>query len=585
MNILRVALAQMNSRVGGLQENTARIKKYIQEAKNHQADIVVFPELAITGYPPEDLLLKPGFIRANLHALNDVITATQSITAVAGFVELDSDLYNAAAFISNGKLIGTARKAFLPNYGVFDEYRYFQRGTTFPVFILGGIKIGVNICEDIWYPDGPLLYQALAGDAEVIININASPYHADKQTMRERMLATRAQDNAAIVVSVNMAGGQDELVFDGGSVIFSESGSVIARAHQFREEMILADLDVSSVLRTRLHDPRRREDKLSIDTASIIRTYDPGPGVAPRRHTKKIQPSINPLCGPEEELYTSLVTGTRDYLSKNGFHKAVIGLSGGIDSSLVACIAVDALGSKNVVGAFMPSMFSSDESREDASMLAANLGIDFREIPITAVYDAYTTMFAPHFSGRKPDITEENLQARIRGNILMGLSNKFGWLVLTTGNKSEMSVGYATLYGDMAGGFAVIKDVSKTLVYQLAEYRNGLALENRKTSEGILIPERVFTKAPTAELRPNQKDEDSLPPYAVLDPILAMLIEEDMSVDEAVAAGYSRQTVLRVQHLIDASEYKRRQAPPGVKVTKKALGKDRRMPITNGYKE
>lgn len=585
MNLLRIALAQMNSRVGGLRDNTALIRRYIQEAKRRQADVVVFPELAITGYPPEDLLLKPGFIKANLDALDEVIRATDSITAIVGFVELDSDLYNSAAIITNRKMIGSARKAFLPNYGVFDEYRYFQRGTTFPVYVLDGIKIGVNICEDIWYPDGPILYQALAGDAEVIININASPYHADKQSMRERMLATRAQDNAAIVVYVNMAGGQDELVFDGGSVIFSESGSLIARAHQFREEMILADLDISSILRTRLHDPRRREDKLSFDTGNIIRTYDPGPGVKLHRHTKKVEAPVNPLCGPEEELYTALVTGTRDYLAKNGFQKAVIGLSGGIDSSLVACIAADALGKNNVSGVFMPSMYSSDDSREDAALLAANLGIQFREIPITVVYDAYTNAFAPHFSGRKPDITEENLQARIRGNILMGLSNKFGWLVLTTGNKSEMSVGYATLYGDMAGGFAVIKDVSKTMVYRLAAYRNARAENKPKTKAYSIIPERVFTKPPTAELRPNQKDEDSLPPYAVLDPILKMLIEEDMSVDEAVAAGYSRATVLRVQQLIDLSEYKRRQAPPGVKVTRKALGKDRRMPITNRYKE
>ncbi len=594
MKLLRIALAQMNSRVGGLRENADKMKGFIKEAKKNQANIVVFPELALTGYPPEDLLLKPEFIKANVKVLQDVIKAAEDITAVVGFVELDSDLYNAAALISNKKLISTARKAFLPNYGVFDEYRYFQRGTVFPVYVLNDVKIGVNICEDIWYPDGPVLYQALGGDAEVIININASPYHANKQIMRERMLATRAQDNAAAVVYVNMVGGQDELVFDGGSMIFSESGELIARAHQFKEEMLIADIDISGILRTRLHDPRRREDKLTFDPDTVIKTYKLDSKLKTQNSKLKIKRVIHSLLGQEEELYTALVTGTRDYLSKNGFQKAVIGLSGGIDSSLVACIAVDALGKNNVVGVFMPSMYSSNESREDASLLAENLGIQFKEIPITDVYDTYLNTFSAHFSGRKPDITEENIQARIRGNILMGLSNKFGWLVLTTGNKSEMSVGYATLYGDMAGGYAVIKDVSKTLVYRLAAYRNQLKTQNSrlkntnsklKIQNSKLIPERVFSKPPTAELRPNQKDEDSLPPYSVLDPILAMLIEEDMSIDEVVAAGYSRQTVLKVQHLIDVSEYKRRQAPPGVKVTKKALGKDRRMPITNRYKE
>ena len=594
MNLLKIALVQMNSRTGDLDKNVDKIKKFIREAKKNRADIIVFPELALTGYPPEDLLLKPGFIQANIHALHEVVRTTEDITAVVGFVELDSDLYNSAAFISNKRLVSTARKAFLPNYGVFDEYRYFQRGTVFPVYSMDGIKIGVTICEDIWYPDGPALYQTLGGDAGVVININASPYHANKQVMRERMLATRAQDNAAIVVYVNMVGGQDELVFDGGSVIFSETGELFARAHQFEEEMLIADIDISSVLRTRLRDPRRREDKLSFDPETIIKEYRLSSKLKAQNTKLKMKRTVHGLLGQEEELYTALVTGTRDYLSKNGFQKAVIGLSGGIDSSLVACIAVDALGKDNVIGVFMPSMYSSNDSREDASELAGNLGITFKEIPITDVYNAYGKMFSPHFRGRKPDITEENLQARIRGNILMGLSNKFGWLVLTTGNKSEMSVGYATLYGDMAGGYAVIKDVSKTLVYKLAEFRNKLKIQNskfktqdskHKIQDSRLIPERVFTKPPTAELRPDQKDEDSLPPYSTLDPILAMLIEEDMSVDEVIASGYDRQTVLKVQHLIDISEYKRRQAPPGVKVTKKALGKDRRMPITNGYKE
>ena len=586
MSFLRIALAQINSHVGALDKNVEKIKAFIKEAKKQNVDIVVFPELAVTGYPPEDLLLKPGFVKATQNALVELVNATDGICAVIGFVELDADLYNAAAFISNKKIINTVHKAFLPNYGVFDEYRYFQRGTTFSVFKLDNVRVGVNICEDIWYPDGPILYQTLGGDAEIIININASPYHIHKQLTRERMLSTRAQDNVAVVAYVNMVGGQDELVFDGGSVIFSESGELLSRAHQFEEELLIADIDINNVLRTRLHDPRRREDKLTfVPDKDVIKEYEVGIKLRHQKQSSCTEKTIYPLLGDEEELYKALVIGTRDYLFKNGFKKAVIGLSGGIDSSLVACIAVDALGKDNVIGVFMPSMYSSKESKEDASELAKNLGIHFKEIPITHIYKAYLDTLSAHFEGRKPDITEENIQARIRGNILMSLSNKFGWLVLTTGNKSEMSVGYATLYGDMAGGYAVIKDVFKTLVYKLAEYRNKLHAQNAGAKQRVLIPERVFTKPPTAELRPNQKDEDSLPPYAVLDPILTMLIEEDMSVDEVISAGFEKQTVLKVQHLIDASEYKRRQAPPGVKVTKKALGKDRRMPITNSYKE
>ncbi len=576
MNLLRIALAQMNSSVGGLEKNGDKIKQFINAAKKQHTDIVIFPELALTGYPPEDLLLKPGFIKASMNALKDIVDYTKGISAVVGFVELGADLYNSAAFINNGKLVSTAKKAFLPNYGVFDEYRYFQRGTTFPVYIMDSVRIGVNICEDIWYPDGPVLYQALGGDAEIILNINASPYHTGKQVTRERMLATRAQDNAVTVAYVNMVGGQDELVFDGGSVVFSESGELIARTRLFEEELLVVDIDVTGILRTRLHDPRRREDKLAFDADMLIEEYTIGTEIKAKQG--RIKGAIHDLPGCDKELYTALVTGTRDYVIKNGFKKVLIGLSGGVDSSLVACIAVDALGKNNVMGVFMPSMYNSNESREDAYALVKNLGIDLKDIPITDAYNAYIKTLGPHFKGLKTDITEENVQARIRGNILMALSNKFGWLVLTTGNKSEMSVGYATLYGDMAGGYAVIKDVFKNSVYGLAMYKN--------TSAGRdIIPQRVLSKPPTAELRPNQKDEDSLPPYSVLDPILAMLIEEDMSVEEVVSAGYPRKTVLQVQHLIDVSEYKRRQAPPGIKVTKKALGKDRRMPITNRYKE
>ncbi len=576
MASVRIALAQINCHVGAIDKNVDKIKLYIDEAKKRHADIIAFPELSITGYPPEDLLLKPGFVKDNIKALSEIVRYSTGISTVVGFVELAGDLYNSAAFIHDGKLVCTHKKVFLPNYGVFDEYRYFQRGTSYPVISFDNTKIGMNVCEDIWYPDGPVLYQALGGDAELIININASPYHSGKQIERERMLATRAQDNAVSIAYVNMIGGQDELVFDGGSVILSESGEVIARAYQFEEALLVADVDLSSVLRTRLHDPRRRENKLGFGTDSLLDEYDVNAVITDKPDS--IKNVINPLCEPYEELYKAIVTGTRDYVIKNGFKKVVIGLSGGIDSSLVACLSADAIGKENVIGVFMPSMFSSKESEEDAALLAKNLGIDFRIIPITDMFNAYIKAFEPQFKGLKSDITEENIQARIRGNLLMALSNKFAWLVLTTGNKSEMSVGYATLYGDMAGGYAVLKDVFKDGVYGLARYKNKAASKN-------IIPDRVLVKPPTAELRLNQKDEDSLPPYPVLDPILKMLIEEDMSVEDTVSAGYPKETVIRIQHLIDGSEYKRRQSPPGVKVTKKALGKDRRMPITNSYKE
>ncbi len=575
MRTLRIGLAQINPTVGDLSGNVRKIMDYIGRARELGVDLVAFPELAITGYPPEDLLLKPDFIEANLDCLQQIVESTRSITAVVGFVDSADDIYNAAAIIHDGALAGVYHKMYLPNYGVFDEDRYFQAGTDYPVFVLPGTSIGINICEDIWYPAGPGEVQALAGGAEVIVSISASPYYAGKGLARERMLATRAADNVAMVAFCNLVGGQDELVFDGNSVIFDERGELVVRGKQFEEDLIVADLDVGSVFRQRLHDPRRRKEKLAADVGRVSRIALPeveSRGEKPPLPARRME-RLDPLA----EIYQALVLGTRDYVHKNGFQKVVIGLSGGIDSSLTAAIAVDALGKENVVGVFMPSRYSSEESRVDAGKLAENLGIRFLSIPIDDTFQAYLDMLSAPFAGVEPDVTEENVQARIRGNILMALSNKFGWLVLTTGNKSEVSVGYCTLYGDMAGGFAVVKDVPKALVYQLAGHVNGSAGRE-------VIPRRVFEKAPTAELRPDQRDEDTLGPYATLDPILHAYVEEDRGLDEIVALGFDEATVRRVIGMVDRNEYKRRQAPPGVKITPRAFGKDRRLPITNQYR-
>ena len=575
MRTLRIGLAQINPIVGNLKGNVQKILDYIGWARELGVDLVAFPELAMTGYPPEDLLLKPDFIKANLDCLQQVIEGTRSITAVVGFVDSADDIYNAAAIIHDGALAGVYHKMYLPNYGVFDENRYFQAGTDCPVFVLQGTIVGINICEDIWYPAGPGEVQALVGGAGVIVNISSSPYHAGKGMARERMLATSAADNVATVAFCNLVGGQDELVFDGNSVVFDERGELVVRGKQFAEDLVVADLDVGSVFRQRLHDPRRRKEKLAADVGKVSRIALPAvksqgeKPPLPARRTERLAPLA--------EIYQALVLGTRDYVRKNGFQKVVIGLSGGIDSSLTAAIAVDALGKENVVGVFMPSRYSSEESRIDAQQVAESLGIEFLVIPVDATFQAYLDMLAAPFTGMEPDVAEENVQARIRGNILMALSNKFGWLVLTTGNKSEVSTGYCTLYGDMAGGFAVIKDVPKTLVYQLAGHKNGSA-------DCEVIPRRVFEKAPTAELRPDQRDEDTLGPYATLDPILHAYVEEDCGLDEIVALGFDEATVRRVIHMVDRNEYKRRQAPPGVKITPRAFGKDRRLPITNQYR-
>jgi NAD+ synthase (glutamine-hydrolysing) len=573
--MIRIAMAQIDTTVGDLPGNVRKIKSYIHEAKGLGADIVTFPELAITGYPPEDLLLKPDFISANLRALQDVASACKGITAVVGFADRNEDIYNAAALIHNGRICGVYHKIFLPNYSVFDEDRYFQAGDELLIFSLKGHRAALSICEDIWYPQGPTRDQALLGNAELVLNISASPYHAGKGYARERMIATRANDNLVFVAFTNLIGGQDELVFDGNSVIFDQSGDLIARGKQFEEELIVADLNLSDVFKARLHDPRRRKHipvlRRSEYRMNLIELEDLPPGEKP-----DVSPPIHDPYDRIEEIYRALVLGTRDYLYKNHFKQAIVGMSGGIDSSLTVVIAVDALGRENVLGVSMPSRYSSSETQSDARRLAENLGIRFEVIPIEGMFQAYLEALAPVFEGYKPDITEENIQARIRGNILMALSNKFGAIVLSTGNKSEVSVGYCTLYGDMAGGFSVLKDVPKMLVYKLAEYRN--KVEGRE-----LIPRSVFIRPPTAELRPNQKDSDSIPEYEILDPILQAYVEEDKSVEEIVEMGFDRETVLRVAKLVDRNEYKRRQAAPGIRITPRAFGKDRRMPITNGY--
>jgi NAD+ synthase (glutamine-hydrolysing) len=571
---LRIALAQINTIVGDFSYNTEKVLESAVKAKKEQADVVAFPELTICGYPPEDLLLKPSFVNDNLKYLTKVINQIDDIVAIVGFVDRQDDIYNAVAVIYKKRLIFTYHKIHLPNYGVFDEYRYFQAGAEFPVLKLNNSTVGVNICEDIWLPGDPIETQVVEGDAEIIINASASPYHFGKTQLRERMLATRASDNTAAIAFVNLVGGQDELVFDGRSLVFNQKGELIAAAKQFEEDLLLVDIDVEAIFRERLHDPRLRElrreakrrgKKVSIYTVELVES----PKVELK--AKKVA-----LLTRAAEVYQALVLGTRDYVSKNKFEKVVIGLSGGIDSSLTAAVAVDALGSENVVGVYLPSSYSSKESAEDAKLLGKNLGIKLLEIPIDKVFKALLEVLKPVFADRKQDVTEENIQARIRGLILMALSNKFGWLVLSTGNKSEMSTGYCTLYGDMAGGFSVLKDVPKTLVYELARYRNKVARKD-------IIPARVLTKEPSAELRPDQKDSDTLPAYHLLDQVVQKYVENDLSFEEIVASGFDAQIVKKIFRFIDKSEYKRRQGPPGIKITPRAFGKDRRLPITSHY--
>ena len=565
---LRVVAAQLDLVVGDLEGNAARILDAYDRAEALGADLVAFPELAITGYPPEDLLLRPAFVAQAGEWLEKVAARTGHAAAIIGFPQADRDLYNAAAVCAHGRVLGVYRKHLLPNYAVFDEARYFEPWSTDgPLFVIGGARVAVTVCEDAWSPTGPVLTQA-AGGAELVVNINASPYYAGRLRERETMLSTRAADASVPILYVNLVGGQDELVFDGASLFLDEAGYVLARAREFEEDLLVVDVDVRPAFRRRALDPRGRSRAAPLPEVAVSDVRLGEPAVAPR---------VEDPLPPVREVYEALVLGTRDYVHKNGFTDVLIGLSGGIDSSLVAAVAADALGADHVVGILMPSRFSSPGSVSDAEALAANLGLRTMTVPIEDAHGAFLSMLAePLATGGPPGLAEENLQARIRGTILMTLSNKFGWMVLTTGNKSEMATGYSTLYGDMAGGFAVIKDVPKTLVYALARDRNDRA---RRT----VIPEAVLEKPPSAELRPDQRDSDSLPDYGALDPIVEDYVEEDRSVSEITEDGGDPQVVRRVASLIDRNEYKRRQAPPGVRVSPKAFGKDRRLPITNRW--
>ena len=575
-NRVRVALAQTNTIVGDLEGNFRKIRDYIEKAEKIGAEIVIFPELTIPGYPPEDLVLKKKFISDNKLYLDRLSETNKNTIAIIGFVDFDSEIYNGAAILQQSQIAAIHHKICLPNYSVFDEKRYFTPGKHPLVFEYNEIKFGLNICEDIWVPDGVTESQAFRGGAEIILSLSASPYYANKRKDRLAMGMNRARHTRTIVVYVNLIGGQDELIFDGNSFVVDHRGELLAEERQFEEDFLVLDLDVSELRKFRQEDPTFKLNKKEFNPKYEIEfialetpAKTPEKPALPKR-------DISYLEG-FEEIYQALVLGTIDYVSKNGFKKVVVGLSGGIDSALTAAIAVDALGSENVIGVMMPSEITSETSSRDAEELAANLGIRSETIPIKKLFEAYKETLKEIFQDHSEDTTEENLQARIRGNLLMALSNKFGWLVLTTGNKSETSVGYSTLYGDTAGGFAVIKDVPKTWVYKLCEHKNEKAGKE-------VIPASIQTKAPTAELRPGQTDQDALPSYDLLDPILEEFVEKDKSVKEIIEQGYPRDVVKEIARLVDINEYKRRQAPPGVKITHKAFGKDRRMPITNRYK-
>jgi NAD+ synthase (glutamine-hydrolysing) len=583
--LLRVALAQINPTVGDIRGNARLIADNVSRAREQGAALVVFPELTLSGYPPEDLLLKTGFLEAVAEAVQELAAQTHGIAAVVGFPERADDVYNSAAVLADGEVAAVYRKMYLPNYGVFDEQRYFQSGSEAAIVELNGVPVGITICEDIWEPGPPAMTEALGG-AQVIVNLSASPYRVGYGRGRERMLVQRAIDYLAAVVFVNTVGGQDELVFDGHSLAVDQDGRVLARCPQFEERLAVCTIDPREVVAARLRDTRHR--------ANVRAQRRAGPGAEPPVGTlatlevasrgeqttaaagEEVAGDAARLLEPEAEVYTALCTGLRDYTNKNGFDHVVVALSGGIDSALTALVAVDALGAERVTCVSLPSPYSSEGTRADAGNIAANLGVDFMEISIEDAMKAYDDMLAEPFAGRDPDIAEENVQARIRGNVVMALSNKFGWLVLTTGNKSELSVGYATLYGDMAGGFAVLKDVFKGWVYRLVRWRN--AQEDRE-----LVPASVLERPPSAELRYEQRDQDSLPPYEVLDAILAGYVEEDLDAAELVARGLPEAEVERVIQMVDRAEYKRRQAPPGIKISTKAFGRDRRLPITNRY--
>jgi len=597
---LRIALAQVNVTVGDVEENASLVAEWIAKARQAGAQLVVFPEQTIAGYPAEDLWLKPHFLAASRQALEEVASDVEGLAAVVGFPERDGGIYNSAAVLGEGRVRAVYRKILLPNYSVFDERRYFEPGATPALIEVGGIRVGLTICEDIWYPGPPASMEALAG-ASLIVNPSASPYHRGKGSEREHMVRERARETGAAFALCNLVGGQDELVFDGHSVVVSDGGKTVARATQFEEELLICDLELAP------NSPTPPDDDPDVDAlpagarAPLLARFDvPAPG-------DEIEPRLAKPLEPDAEVYEALTLGLRDYVRKNGFEHVLVAVSGGIDSALVTLVAADALGPERVSCVVMPSPHSSSETQADARAIVRNVGAQLVEIPIEAAMRVYEELLAMEASspdgraepnsdgpaagtgpgtesareieagGAGAELAAENIQARIRGNLMMALSNRFGWLVLTTGNKSELSVGYATLYGDMAGGFAVIKDVPKTLVYRLVRYRNARA-------DRELVPQSVLERAPSAELRPDQRDEDSLPPYEVLDRILAAYIEEDRSREEITADGLDPEVVDRVIAMVDRSEYKRRQAPPGIRITTKAFGRDRRLPITNRFR-
>lgn len=568
MSFVRVALCQLNAVVGDLEANLSRGLEALREAEAQGAAVAVFPELFLTGYPPEDLLLRPGFIKHNIEALQEFASQTGSCAAVIGYVDQGRDLYNAAALCAEGIIVGYHHKRLLPNYAVFDEQRYFAPGTDeLELYRIGGVAAGISICEDAWSPLGPIYDQA-AGGAELMLNLNASPFARGKLELRERMLATRAADSACALVYVNLVGGQDDLVFDGGSMVHGADGTLVARLAQFSEAVEVVDVPTVTVYRKRLLDPRGRPtgDELAVIDVSHSPAANPAKS-----------PSVAESLDPREEVWKALVVGTRDYVRKSGFTDVVIGLSGGVDSTIVAAIAVDALGAEHVHGVSMPSQFSSEGSKTDAQLLCDRLSIDLRTIPIEGPHHSMLDLLEPQFKDHESDVTEENIQARLRGLILMALSNKFGWLVLTTGNKSEMAVGFATLYGDMAGAYGVIKDVLKTDVYDLCRWKNSDA-------GAEVIPLSVIDKPPSAELRPDQRDDQNLPAYEILDPVLRGYVEADLTREELISSGFDEGLVNRVAQLVDRAEYKRRQSAPGPRVSGKAFGKDRRLPIVNHYR-
>ena len=572
---MRLALAQINPVVGDLEGNRELILERLSEARSNSADLVVFPELAVTGYPPEDLLLRPGFIRAAEESVEQIALETRGTTVLVGAPHFDRDLYNACYVLSGGEVKAIYRKRFLPNYGVFDEDRYFAAGRDLVLLEHGKTLIGPTVCEDMWQPGPPATDLALAG-AELLVNISASPFYVGRDREREEMFVTRARDNSCFVAFCNAVGGQDELIFDGHSVVIDDEGKVIARAPGFEEALLFADVEPQEVIGRRLRDVRRRalaRERETIPPVDIIHIGSRGPSPNGSKVTVEVAPFVDEL----EQMRGALELGLGDYVRKNGFREVVVGVSGGIDSAVTAALAAEALGPERVHCVSMPSRYSSEETRSDARRLADSLGCPFREIPIGTIVDGFDDALAGAFEGREPDLAEENIQARARGVLLMALSNKFGWMLVATGNKSELSVGYATLYGDMAGGFALLKDVYKTDVFRLAGYLNERAGRE-------LIPTSIIERAPSAELRDNQLDEDSLPPYPKLDEVLEQYVEHDRTLEELSADGFDRDVVERAVSMVDRAEYKRRQAPPGVKIHPKAFGRDRRTPITNRWR-